>query len=89
MTYVEAIKHTEMFLNIYDLFNDDETAIKTLIEATEKQIPKKPVWQNEDAGYYYDTGEGWSCICPTCGKYIDEDEHHCKCGQAINWSGVK
>lgn len=62
------------------------TAYTMAIEALEKQISKKPVWQNEDAGYYFDTGEGWVCICPTCGEYIDEYEHHCKCGQRIDWS---
>lgn len=24
-------------------------------------------------------------LCPTCGEEVDYKEHHCKCGQAIEW----
>lgn len=49
----------------------------------EKQIPKKPVWEC--------LGDSLSnadiiTMCPSCYKGIEEDEHHCECGQAIDWS---
>ena len=58
------------------------------IEALEKQIPKKPIYQGD--GYYdgelvYDT---W--FCPNCdaGYEVGTDEYnYCpNCGQAIDWS---
>ena len=31
--------------------------------------------------------------CPTCGRaivtYYGGKRHHCKCGQALNWEGIK
>lgn len=61
-------------------------------EALEKQIPKKPIYASID-GFtlpvpYY---------CPVCGEQIAKydayarclfKEHHCKCGQRIDWSEV-
>ena len=45
------------------------------IEALEKQIPKKPYWEN---GVWH---------CKSCGLYIFNDEYFCPvCGQAIDWS---
>lgn len=51
------------------------------ISALEKQIPKKPI--KVDSGVYdYD----FDYECPNCRGNIDEDEHHCKCGQTLDWS---
>ena len=49
-------------------------------EAMERQRAKKPI--KVDSGVYdYD----FDYECPNCKENIDEDEHHCKCGQAIDW----
>lgn len=59
------------------------------IEACEKQIPKAPlIWENK---YYYSPtpNDDWGYECPCCGNQeIDYPEHHCVCGQALNWSNI-
>lgn len=77
MTYEEAIKIVKN--NIHN----DYTWV--IVEAIEKQIPKKPL--QDRIGDSYHTFP----ICPTCKCGLDEviDEHHCSCGQAIDWSDVE
>ena len=64
------------------------TAIGIAIQALEKQIPKKPVYEGDgysDGHLVYDT---W--ICPLCEKRyeVDYDDYdYCpNCGQKIDWS---
>lgn len=47
--------------------------------ALEKQIPKKPYLDNENGLYEKE-------YCPTCHRSLFPNEHHCECGQAIDWS---
>ena len=49
------------------------------IEALEKQIAKKPYKDNENGVYEKDH-------CPTCHRSLFPNDHHCECGQAIDWS---
>ena len=91
MTYEEAIKCINNVLNSdyhydeslgYQLTSDDFEWLDLAIEALEKQIPKKPVWER--------LGDSLSnadiiTMCPCCYKGIEEDEHHCECGQLIDW----
>lgn len=61
-------------------------AKKIAIEALERQIPKTPlIWENK----YYDSpvpNDDWEYECPCCGnRDIDYPEHHCTCGQALDW----
>ena len=53
------------------------------VEALEKQAPKKPI-DNIEREWFE---------CPTCGRvivtYYAGKRHHCKCGQALNWEGIK
>ena len=90
MTPKEAKKR---ILNVHELGVDCDLLSKeqyefhkVLLEALEKQIPKKPI------DYHYP----WA-ICPTCGGSVDcenvkgyilDKEHsHCEhCGQTIDWS---
>ena len=59
-------------------------------EALEKQIPKEPIiWE-------YKTPESpipnddWGYECPCCGNCdIDYPDHHCPCGQALDWSDLE
>lgn len=61
---------------------DDKTALEMAIQALEKQVPKKVIWENEIFLWAY---------CPNCGSDIcDEDNVELKfctdCGQALDWS---
>ena len=58
--------------------------------ALEKQIPKKPIYSEfNDNGY--DEIIPYKAICPICkyefefGTWNDEENHHCRCGQSIDW----
>lgn len=54
-------------------------AIRFAISAIEKQIPKKPYKDNENGIYEKE-------CCPTCNRSLFPNDHHCICGQAIDWS---
>ena len=51
-------------------------------EALEKQNPKKPIEQIKLIGL--DKGGK----CPTCHKYVNNNQHwmYCECGQKLDWS---
>lgn len=51
-------------------------------KALEKQIPEKPKLDNDNG--IYETEH-----CPNCNRKLFPNEHHCKCGQALDWSGVE
>ena len=53
-------------------------AMKLAIEALEKQIPKKPYKDNENGVYEKEH-------CPSCHRSLFPNDHHCECGQAIDW----
>ena len=62
------------------------------INALEKQIPKKPIKKNPIC--YEKTKDGiehfaYDYFCPDCNKQIKATEHHCHCGQALDWSDTK
>lgn len=46
-------------------------------EALDKQIPMKAVINTTDKPCF---------CCPACGNDIWTENHHCKCGQSIDWS---
>ena len=60
----------------YDCYDN---SVKIISEALEKQIPKKPYKNNENGVYEKD-------YCPTCHRSLFPNDHHCRCGQAIDWS---
>ena len=91
MTYEEATEIGEEIIVFYDLVDTEEEAMEILLEATEKQIPKKVEW-TEDYTWGKKTDQP---VCPVCDYYLTM--HHfiecskkisyCdKCGQAIDWS---
>ena len=51
-------------------------------KALEKQIPKKVCFDNENGIYETE-------YCPTCHRRLMPNEHHCRCGQALDWSDEK
>lgn len=83
----EAIRTLKM-----EMLGDSEQmkyAKQTAIEALEKQIPKRPVRSNpicysktNDKQEYYE----YDYYCPICNQKLEIKEHHCHCGQNIDWS---
>ena len=53
-------------------------AMRMAIQALEKQIPKKPYKDNENGIYEKE-------YCPICHRSLFPNDHHCICGQAIDW----
>ena len=82
MTYEEAIKNINALNAVCgqkDLYDAEfECALALAILALEKQIPKKPYKDNENGVYEKDH-------CPSCHRSLFPNDHHCKCGQAIDW----
>lgn len=66
---------------------DYTVAFRMAEEALDKQIPKKPhILHYAPCGP--DWEEDWDYACPNCGsEEIDYPDHHCACGQAIDWEG--
>ena len=66
-----------------------DDSVELAVDALRKQIPQKPVQSKEarfGMGYEY---HDW--CCPTCGKYLAPEptykgNHHCECGQKLDWS---
>lgn len=58
------------------------SALGCAVEALEKQIPEKPKLDNDNG--IYETEH-----CPNCNRKLFPNEHHCKCGQALDWSDTK
>lgn len=94
MTYEEARERFKKRGSFCDYYTDacDGECEKCsdmesrILEALEKQIPKKPI---EDAEYV-----GWLIWrCPACGaevgRVLEPLQHHCECGQAIDWGEVE
>ena len=61
---------------------DYEQALWDGAQALEKQIPKKPKLDNDNG--IYETEH-----CPNCYRKLFPNEHHCKCGQALDWSDTE
>ena len=82
MTYEEAIKNINELnalrgqKGLYDA--EFESALALAILALEKQIPKKPYKDNENGVYEKEH-------CPSCHRSLFPNDHHCECGQAIDW----
>ena len=82
MTYEEAIKNINALnavcgqKGLYDA--EFKSALVLAILALEKQIPKKPYKDNENGVYEKEH-------CPSCHRSLFPNDHHCECGQAIDW----
>ena len=79
-----TIEDLQEYMKFEDELVKKNFTFKSVIEAREKQIGKKPI--KVDSGVYdYD----FDYECPCCGNNIDEYEHHCECGQKLEWSEVE
>lgn len=72
---------TECEESICYITDIDAEPLRLSIEALEKQIPKKPS-QDSIGLYYFPT-------CPNCHKELESYDHHCECGQALDWEGIE
>ena len=59
-------------------FGEQKEAFQMSLQALEKQIPKKPYKDNENGIYEKE-------YCPICHRSLFPNDHHCICGQAIDW----
>lgn len=83
MTTQEAIKSLRKLKSFHN--GSYGSAIAMAIEALEKQIPKKPIF---DIGLTSDYEEVPLPYCSVCGGTLCEDDVFCcDCGQAISWEG--
>lgn len=97
MTYEEAIRNINALNAVCgqkDFYDTEfEAALELAIEALEKQMSKKPYEKYEymgNIGYGLNPTEyikGY--VCPTCGEWLEEGDHHCPCGQALLWEDTK
>ena len=61
--------------------NNETMAMKVAVEALEKQIPKKPLYENT-----YDDCVVYSCPACKDEKLILSGDNYCAtCGQALDW----
>lgn len=82
MTNGEAIK---VIVNNYppSRYSMLREGLDLAIKALEKQIKQKPI------EYYDGYADGYPVIefsCPCCGTDVEDTDHHCICGQCIDWS---
>lgn len=61
-----------------------DSALTIVRNALEKQTPKKPI--KVDSGVY---DYPFDYECPYCSKNVDELNHHCECGQTLDWKETK
>lgn len=94
MTENESIKKWKQVYDDTDsIYKSDELddMFKITIKALEKQIPKKPIYGEFDNNGY-DQIIPYKAKCPICGyefefgTWNDEENHHCVCGQKIDWN---
>ena len=89
MTNKEAINDLKVILSeiteceesICYITDVDAEPLKLAIKTLKKQIPKKPS-QDSIGLYYFPT-------CPNCHKELESYDHHCECGQALDWEGIE
>lgn len=87
----QILAYKELRNNGQAFFIDNYEDADRIIEALEKQVPKKPDLEGDgydpEGNLVYDT---W--ICPCCGKHYEvdyEEYNHCpECGQAIDWGDL-
>lgn len=89
MTEQEALEIITNVIQGSEMTKETDMACAIAQKALAKQIPEKPVKKNpicyektKDRQEYYI----YDYHCPICDKKIELQEHHCPCGQALDWS---
>lgn len=81
MTENEAIKELQLNIELPFGSNISREATQLAIQASEKQIPKKPILKNGETGSFvdYENGHGeyrvtkWQdWVCPICGWFVGQ-----------------
>jgi predicted RNA-binding Zn-ribbon protein involved in translation (DUF1610 family) len=100
MTYSESLSRIKRNVNPKFWNAEDIEHYNNIVNAIEKQIPKKP--RLLSYGLLIDSG--WRHECPNCkcaigkneylefayGEYLEPYEDYCpQCGQAIDWSDIE
>lgn len=80
----------------YELSSFDFDWLEVAKVALEKQIPKKPVVQENKC--FEGSTDDFTFICPVCNRticsqpedseiadFVKENYHHCICGQILDW----
>ena len=90
MKIEEVIERLERIKYSTLVSSTDEMALEIGIKSLKKQISIEPIYSGYD-----DNGYGefipYEALCPICGyafefgKFNDEDNHHCICGQKMKW----
>lgn len=91
MTNEEAIKRIKDHMHIHHIGEPPHVyigqALFMAMEALWKQTPQEPfIWEEKS---YCDPApnDNWGYECPYCGnRDIDYPDHHCICGQTLDWS---
>ena len=89
MMYEETLR--EVLHQVYRNTDDFEMRIskecyKLIIDALEKQIPKKPIFESEQTSPF---GVDDVPYCPSCRCDLPEVSYCEKCGQALDWSDTE
>lgn len=92
MTYEEALEYAKSYITLKGIPIDSKEATKCIVEALEKQIPKKPTYTGEKNVY-----GAVVRICNECGDKVcispmaKEYENYCRsCGKRLtDWSEVE
>ena len=89
MMYKDALR--EVLHQVYRNTDDFEMRIskecyKLIIEALEKQIPKKPIFESEQTSPF---GVDDVPYYPSCRCDLPEVSYCEKCGQALDWSDTE
>ena len=89
MTVKEALEQLRYEIEEEGHCSVIEDEMYVAFECMEKQIPKKAIKKNpivyqkdKDGQEHY----AYDYHCPLCDEKIKLSEHHCICGQAIDWS---
>lgn len=85
----ELYNTNSIFYSFPEYATEEDVAI--IIRALQRQVPVKPIYRNPD-----DNGFGkiipYEAKCSFCGHefefgtWNDEENHHCVCGQKMDWS---
>ena len=80
--YEKSLERIKKYVEPQESWSEDDWEhYKTIIDALEKQIPKKPIYKAE--------GKYTTMVCPVCEKG-NLVLPYCKhCGQALDWSELR
>ena len=88
MTYEEALKEIKYQEDMRSKGIDyqvNNLVVAKIVEALEKQIPKKPFLKD-----LFELGTMQGTVCPNCEIVLCGKEKYCsRCGQALDWSDTE